>query len=356
MMLTKDGALDWPQIEKADWWQALALCPQDPRYHGEGDVAAHTRLVIKALPKDAPPNLLLAALLHDCGKPATTKFETDGRITSNGHARIGSIIARRLLWECGTDFIEREAICALVRWHMRPGYFLESQDPERVAITIAATARCDDLQVLAEADTKGRIAPNTEDALVRVGLFGALCEELNCKTQPFPFRNNHSRFEYFRTPGRDPRYEAFDDTRGELIVLAGLPGSGKDTYIKEHLAAHTVISLDAIRLEKRIHPSDPQEPVVMIALERLREALRRGDSIVWNATNLRHELRARSINLAAEYRYRTKIIYREAPFARLFQQNKNRDAAVPEAILNKMIDRWEIPTPLEAHEVEYVDA
>ena len=43
-------ALDWPAIEERfAWMRALGGCPQDPTYHAEGDVLAHTRLVAEAL-------------------------------------------------------------------------------------------------------------------------------------------------------------------------------------------------------------------------------------------------------------------------------------------------------------------
>jgi putative nucleotidyltransferase with HDIG domain len=357
-----DNKINWKKVEATPWWQALAACPQDPKHHGEGDVATHTRMVVEALEADprfaelderAQRVLRLAALLHDAGKPATTKHEAGGRITSNGHARIGAYIARRLLWEQGADFAEREAVCALVRWHMRPGYCLDSDDPERTAITIAQTARCDWLTLLAEADTRGRIAPGTEDALVRVGLFGELCKELGVWNTPYAFPSPHSRVVYFRTPGRARTYEAYDDTKGELVLMSGLPGSGKDTYIQQQLAHLPVVSLDVLRKELGIAPSDPQEPVALAALERARVYLRQKQDFVWNATNLRHELRARPLGLAADYNFRVKIVYREAPHARLFAQNRNRAAAVPEAVMNKYLDRWEVPTRVEAHEVEY---
>jgi hypothetical protein len=78
-------ALDWPAIEERfAWVRALSGCPQDPTYHAEGDVLAHTRLVAKALvaseawralPAPERSILFAAALLHDVGKPACTVVE-----------------------------------------------------------------------------------------------------------------------------------------------------------------------------------------------------------------------------------------------------------------------------------------
>ena len=56
---------------------ALTSCPQGPASHPEGDVWEHTLLVVDQAARlqtssAHPEALMLAALLHDLGKPATT--------------------------------------------------------------------------------------------------------------------------------------------------------------------------------------------------------------------------------------------------------------------------------------------
>src|SRR5262245_48352502 len=89
------------------WIQTLSGVPQEPAYHAEGDVLVHTRLVAEALTamdawRSLPPEerglLFAAALLHDIAKPARTRVEPDGRITSPGHAHAGASLAHYLLW------------------------------------------------------------------------------------------------------------------------------------------------------------------------------------------------------------------------------------------------------------------
>jgi putative nucleotidyltransferase with HDIG domain len=221
------------------WWRAMADCPQDPIHHAEGDVATHTRMVVDELRglaawQDLPDTergvLLLAALLHDVGKPATTTIENDGRIISPGHSRRGAILTREMLWKAGVPFAIREAVCALIRWHQRPFFVIGSDDPERAVITIAQTCRCDHLALLAEADIRGRISASTDDFLLHVALFAEVARDAGCLTAPYPFASAHSRFEYFRKPGRVASYEAFDDTSGEIVLMAGLPGMGKTRW------------------------------------------------------------------------------------------------------------------------------
>ena len=85
--------------------------PQEPRYHGEGDVWTHTCMVVDALLQSADylaatPDergvLFFAALLHDVAKHRTTVVDPmTGRIGQPGHSRKGAVDVRILLWEAG---------------------------------------------------------------------------------------------------------------------------------------------------------------------------------------------------------------------------------------------------------------
>jgi len=109
------------------WWgelcdmipelHAMAGTQQPPEYHAEGDVAIHTRLAIEACPADCNPDLLWVALLHDIGKPATTKQRADGRITAYGHARLGAEMADVILARLGMPAERRARIAWVIRHH-----------------------------------------------------------------------------------------------------------------------------------------------------------------------------------------------------------------------------------------------
>ncbi|MBC7804803.1 MAG: AAA family ATPase [Akkermansiaceae bacterium] len=362
LITAPDEPFPWDRLTPLSWWRAMAECPQDPLHHGEGDVATHTRMVVDELShlcawRDLPPAergvLLLAALLHDVGKPATTIADDDGRITSPGHSRRGMIQTREMLWRVGIPFPLREAVCALIRWHQRPFFVIGSDDPERAVITIAQTCRCDHLAILAEADVRGRIAPTQDTTLLHVALFAEVAREAGCLTAPYPFASAHSRFEYFRKPGRTASYEAFDDTSGEIIMMSGLPGMGKDTLARREFAHLPMISLDALRTEMRVSHTDNQHGVISAAREQARVYLRRGEPFVWNATTVSREQREPIIALATEYNFRVRIAYVEVPWHAQQRQNKSRPEQVPDAAILRMMHRWEIPDEAEAHTVEF---
>jgi len=356
-----DWNLSWPDLEpQFPWLVGLRNVPQDPVHHREGDVGRHTRLVCEALVsltawRDLPETqrweIFAAALLHDAAKPVVTRTEDNGRVTSRNHSRLGSIMARQLLWRLGVPTTNRERISFMVLHHMAPLFALACDDIERRLITMSWRVNCQQLSLLAEADARGRHCDDPANLLEQVELYRVACEELGCLEQPYPFASAHSRFLYFRLPARHPRYHAFDDTRGQLTLLSGLPGAGKDHWLSRHGENQPVISLDHIRRELGVRPRENQGPVAATARERARVILRTGADFVWNATNISRQQRQRVINLVADYGYRIRIVRIEAAAEVLGRRNLARQRPVPEQAINRMLQRWETPDLTEAHEL-----
>jgi predicted kinase len=338
----------------------MAACVQDPEYHAEGDVWTHTRMVCealvrlpewRALDREGRETVFAAALLHDVAKPACTRVE-DGHIRHPNHSARGAVQARRLLWELDAPFAFREQVAGLIRHHQAPFFLIDDADPVRKAARISQTARCDYLALLARADALGRVCGDVQRILDNIALFEEFCGEQGCLDRPFAFPSAHSRFVYFRTPGRDPAYAAFDDTRCEVVLMSGLPGAGKSHWTRAH-ADLPEINLDDLRVQLKLKPTEPQGPVLDRARELAREYLRRSQPFIWNATNTSRELRGKLIDLFALYNARVRIVYVEVPEARLFSQNRARDAALPEPVIEKLLRHWEVPDLTEAHEVTY---
>ncbi|MBF8300706.1 MAG: cca [Acidobacteria bacterium] len=114
----------------------LVGCAQEPEWHPEGDVWTHTLLVIdKArelnadLDRPRLVTLMLGAVCHDLGKPATTAL-IDGRIRSLNHEDAGVAPTRSLLDRLNIHTIDgfdvRTQVVGLVAHHLKPGMFCKA--------------------------------------------------------------------------------------------------------------------------------------------------------------------------------------------------------------------------------------
>lgn len=362
---TDARGLDWDGLDAAfPWIAAMRGVVQDPIHHAEGDVWIHTRMVCdalvalpqwRALDDEARTRLFVAALLHDVGKPHTTVVEPDGRVRSPGHSPKGAMLARRILWSLGWPASRREAITALVRFHQVPYHLMERKDAKRIAVRLSQSACARELALLCEADVRGRTSGQLAAQLDNIALFREFCEELGCLDGPYRFASDHTRAMYFHHTGRDPDWAAFDDTRVRVTLMSGLPGAGKSTWAARHAGGEPVIALDRIRDELGVEPDDVQGPVVAQARERARVLLRAAQPFVWDATNLSRTMRTNLVSLFYDYGARVRIVHVEAPEPELRVRNRGRAKVVPDAVIDRLLDRWEIPELTEAHEIVWVE-
>jgi putative nucleotidyltransferase with HDIG domain len=357
-------SLTWDELDsRYDWIRAMRGTQQDPVHHAEGDVWIHTRMVLdslraletfRGLSPEERRVAFAGALMHDVGKPHTTRTDDAGRTTSLGHSTHGATLARQILWRMGMPFRERERVVALVRHHQAPFWLLEREDPRALVIRIAETARCDLLALVSEADARGRTCADQPRILENIDLFRVACEEEGVLRRSFPFPSAHARFQFFSGAQRDPTYAPHESFACEVVLMSGFPGAGKDRWIAENVASSPVVSLDRIRTELGVDPADDQGTVVSRAREEARAHLRAGRSFVWNATNVSKRIRAQCIRIFSDYGARVRIVWVEAPEETLRTQNRSRAKPVPEAVLDTLIDKWELPDTTEAHDVTYV--
>ena len=150
---------------------ALVDCPQEPEWHPEGDVWVHTLLVIDRareliddLERPRQIALMLGAVCHDFGKPATTAWR-DGRIRSFNHEEEGVAPAHALLDRLNVHSVEgydvRQQTIGLVAHHLKPGMWHKVRD-EVGDGAFRRLARKVDLELLArlaKADCLGRPGP-----------------------------------------------------------------------------------------------------------------------------------------------------------------------------------------------------
>ncbi len=369
--ITSSQQIDWEHLQaQATWFQEMADVPQDVEWHAEGNVQVHTRMVLEALPDirgyseltvEQKQILLIAALLHDIEKRSCTREEEQAgrlRIVSPHHARKGEGTARSMLYrEHPLPTTQREQICKLVRFHGLPLWALSKSDPQRAVITASLQVDTRLLAMLAEADVRGRICPDQEELLLQVDLFRELCREHGCYGQPRAFASRYGRFHYLTHPHAHPEYEPYEKPKLEVIMLSALPGTGKDTWIQRQYPEWPQLSLDELRREKGVDPRNKKENgrIIQEALEQAKLYLRRQRSFVFNATNVTVDLRRKWVSLFADYHAEIRIVALEVPYVQLLQQNRSREYALPDAAMESLLRKWEPPSLLEAHQLEFPD-
>jgi tRNA nucleotidyltransferase (CCA-adding enzyme) len=180
--------------------KALIDVPQDPEWHPEGDVFIHTALVsdrarelIADLPYAKQITVMLAAIAHDFGKPATTEF-LEGRLRSRGHEEAGVAPTASFLDRLNIRTLEgydvRGQVIALVRDHLKPGEFFKKRDEvgDGAFRRLARKCELDLLYRVAKADSLGRnaewVPPEKQFTAEAQDWFIARARELQVEQQP----------------------------------------------------------------------------------------------------------------------------------------------------------------------------
>jgi len=144
----------------------LKNAEQSPKHHPEGNVWNHTMLVVDEAAKvkeisGDPKVFMWAALLHDIGKPDTTKIR-NGRITSYDHDIVGAELTRKFLSEFVKDAVFIEKVAELVRWHMQVLFVIKNL-PFADIRSMKKNTDINQIALLGFCDRMGRLGANQEE-------------------------------------------------------------------------------------------------------------------------------------------------------------------------------------------------
>lgn len=372
-----DWRIDWAYLERESPLAPLAAemrntC-QEKQWHGEGDVWTHTRLVceqlarmdgFRKLDEGQRQALFLAALLHDVGKTRCTRLE-EGRLVSPRHGAVGANLARALLWRelglAGTAEKQRlrETVCQLIRYHTAPVHLWKEEEaarPRRIAANgelipgFSLALLC----LLAKADQLGRIAADREQLAEQVELTALLAQEQGCFSAPGVFASPYAQRAYFSGVLSWAGDQPYDNSWGEVLLMSGLPGTGKDTWIARHCPSLPVVSLDRLRAELHYSAQDDQSAVAAAAQALARAYLRQKTPFVWNATGLTPALRGKVVSLCERYGAAVRIVFLETGWEEGLRRNEGRTARVPRPAVERMLERLTPPERWEARQVTWL--
>lgn len=154
----------------------------------------------------------------------------------------------------------------------------------------------------------------------------------------------------------------------ELILLIGIPGSGKSFYTKKYdydrIFKHntTILSSDQVRKEILGDENDQthNEEVFQYIKDTSVEQLEKGQRVIIDATNLSRKARQSITNYVDQklsfYEYGfIKFVVVATPYYQCLENNRKRSRQVPENVIERMYKQFEFPTLSEAvHEIEVV--
>lgn len=135
--------------------------------------------------------------------------------------------------------------------------------------------------------------------------------------------------------------------RPTLILLVGIPGSGKTTYAEKYIEEHynTIhLSSDKIRAELYGNEDTQGNPNDVFSLMQSRavEALNNGQSVVYDATNVTRKDRAGIISACPKFvKIECHIVW--APIETCIERDTARERTVGNGVIDKMLKRFQAP-------------
>ena len=134
-------------------------------------------------------------------------------------------------------------------------------------------------------------------------------------------------------------------TRPVLILLCGIPGSGKTTWAKNYISKNpdfVHLSSDAIRAELYGDENIQGNPVEVFTLMQKKavESLNAGYNVVYDATSMTRKDRAGIISMCPKFTHiQCNIIW--APIETCIERDATRERTVGKEVIDRMLKRFQ---------------
>jgi len=303
-------------------------------YHLEGDVWTHTMMVCKQA-ENAPYEVQIAALLHDIGKPSTRKVNAkNGNVSFYNHDAVSAFMALEILKreELGLDKQQQARIFNMIALHTQ----VYKLGASKLA-AIGDLPLVEKLIMLGNADHAGRF--HTEGNAV-IPTFNEVLHE----------------FEFAKDRG---------ETK-EVIVLCGLPGSGKsrwthnNAYNRDTGATSMIVSRDHYFAEhfpdldyNTAWKQANQKLIDRWMVQKFAYA-RKQDNVIVDMTHMSKKSRRRSLShFGPEYKKKCVVFLPDMQEIML-RNSKRTGKVIDVAIIERMMRSFYPPTYEEFDEIEYV--
>lgn len=354
-MLNDDLSPNIKNLKRCKEFAALKGVKQSKRWHKEGNAWNHTILVANEMHKiinnqlsgislNEKKILMIAALCHDLGKATTTYFDENEKTWKcKSHGNAGEKITRNLLFDERNPWV-REEICWLVRWHMNFHHLLDKENTtqfEELKRLSNGNSTIEKLLWLNVADSLGSKSKENSKEIVeeKFNEIKNLATGYSCFNKPYKKSKRKSKF--------------------SMYIMIGVPGSGKDTYIKKFLPNLESISRDDIREEmthgnvqgRKLQLDNTKEAIVTdIVNSRIKACCEKSTSFIINQTNMKKRYRTELKETALKYGTPNIIyVYVEAPS--IEECKERRGHGKWDSIIDRMWGDFEFPDRSECDEL-----
>lgn len=339
----KNVFLKWYEdcFKSSEMYIAMTDTVEDSPYHREANVATHTDMVvceyIKLSPYTWSKKDFLGAVvcaMHDVGKPLSEEVveRSDGtkyRRYSNHELWSQRIYMEYILSCDGSELREYlddsdiYNIGYMIQYHLP--YQLGKDRTAWLQTHLSHYGIVDIFIRCISADAMGRISDDTEATLLRLTTW---------------VNDNLLLLDYHR--------HNTIHTDKELVVMVGVTGVGKSTYVEAQFPSHKVHSMDALRLEW--YSSDYNQAFKLSCddnefstkvMKDFRNTISNNDKVVVDNTNLKVKDRRRFIT---NTKHRTKAVV----FLTTYQKNLSqllvrKDKHIGKFVLDRMF--WNLTLP-----------
>jgi len=303
-------------------------------YHLESDIFTHTMMVCKQA-ENASYEVRIAALLHDIGKPSTRKVNAkNGRVSFYNHDAVGAFMALEILKreELGLTKNQQVHIFNLIALHTQ----IYKLRVEQLGQISSDDKFIEDLIELGEADHSGRFHTEGNAVIPSLGDIP-------------PFYTLSSR----------------KDTTKEVIVLCGLPASGKSRYSSDYIDKNIkecfFVSRDYCLLVEAGEVGSYTEAwnkadqsKVNTRLDKEFRKAKNYDKVIVDMTHMSKKSRRKSLShFGPEYKKRCIVFLTDLQTLKL--RNEARTGKVIDReVVDKMMRSFYPPTMEEFDEIEYI--
>lgn len=133
----------------------------------------------------------------------------------------------------------------------------------------------------------------------------------------------------------------------KFIMLIGLPGSGKSTYVTRYESKNTntaIVCPDDIReeLTGNVNDQSHNTEVFEIAYKRIKEFLEADLDVIFDATNLNRKRRISLLKTLPKDTLKIAVVFAVA-FSLCKEQNEQRSRVVPYDVMDRMYKNFQVP-------------